>query len=270
MVVQGANGWLYLKEELTNACAPALPPEVALRRWRRIVRMVRASGRRAVLVVPPDKSSIYPANLRTDEATRKCAERGRRRLGRVLAGSPARAGVIGLRQRVLNEKRRTGRLLYRRLDTHWNHRGGLALVRAALAEVGEGVRMRPGDAVRSDDITANGDLTVLQGNPRIETAEGLVIRRRRGARRVPGRAAYLIDSFGNIVPHLLRPYFARFRTTKWSGTPSAELASRIAAADTVIFEAVERYFSLWVSREGPASPAFVELLRRRLAAAGRP
>src|SRR5687767_10312119 len=53
-VLRGEDGWFYLQGEVDRACAPFLPFADALARWRELVEVVRASGRRAVLMIAPD------------------------------------------------------------------------------------------------------------------------------------------------------------------------------------------------------------------------
>ena len=265
-VVQGSDGWLYLGEERQRACTPVYPRDAAQRRWRQLVDIVRDSGRRAVLVVPPDKSTIYPEHLPDDPAAERCARKGGEEFWRLLASAPASAGLIGLREPVRRLKRASRERIYLKTDTHWTHRAGLELVRGVLGQIGGGVRLRPGDVRSGGRPALRGDLNGLLGEGATERRELLKIERR-GGRRVPGRTVFVLDSYGDAVGHLLEPYFERFEKVFWITTepiPPATLAAKIRGADTVIFETVEREFGFRASEQGPVNTAFMRRLRAGL------
>jgi len=258
-VVRGRGGWLFLGEERRRSCTPDYPRELAFERWRELVSRVRASGRRSVLVVPPDKYTIYPENLPTDAATARCAKLGQDAFWRLLDQAPRSAGLVGLREPLLRLKRSQRERVYLKTDTHWTNRGGLELVRGALGELSPRVRVAPSDVVSQGRPTGPGDLNGLLGDSTTERREVLAIKRRRGAPRVPGRTLFVLDSFGNAMLHLLPPYFEQFETAFWTATPRAELAAKIKRADNVIFESVEREFGFRASDKGPVTE---DLLRR--------
>jgi hypothetical protein len=173
-----------------------------------------------------------------------------------------------LRSALLARRRRTRRLLYSRTDSHWNQRGATTLVEEALRHVGRGVEVRRGEIVETGRISFTGDLTTLLGDPQQESGPRREVRRPAGARRVPGRTAYVLDSFGDIVNPQLIPYLEQFRRVPWD-TPPRKLLDEIAGADTVIFEVVERDFAVLPSRAGELSPAFLRALESRLSFARR-
>lgn len=267
-VHEGTDGWLYLTEEFTAACSPSVPFERALGAWRRLVSLVRASGRQTLVLVAPDKGSVYPEHASLEPRTRACARRGKQRLWDLLEGVPRRDGVVELRSGLLLRKRRSRRLLYWHTDSHWNQRGATALLEAALRHLGRGVEVARGEIVEHGRVTATGDLTNLLGDPETETGPMIEVRRPPGARRVPGRTAYVLDSFGDIVNPQLIPYLEQFQRVPWD-TPSKRLLDAIAGADTVLFEVVERDFTVLPSPSGELSPAFLRALEKRLSFARR-
>lgn len=263
-VLPGRDGWLFLKGELERACTPVLPFGAALERWRSLVAIVRASGRQAVLMVPPDKGSIYGEYLPAGDLT-DCARRAKSGFWRLLAREPRASGVVQLERTLAAKKRRGGQLLYSKKDSHWTSAGSLELVRAVLERLGRGVRLKRREVVGLPKEEYVGDLTVLRGESAKDIRPAQTVRRAPGARRVPGRTLFLRDSFGDGALPFLSLYFADLRKTTWLVAP-AQLARAIARADAVIFESVEREFAARASEQGPLGRNFLERLRRRLAA----
>ena len=265
-VVTGKGGWLYISDEFTTACSPQAAFEQALARWSRLISIVRKSGRRAVLLVPPDKGGIYPEHLKLDRAQAECAREGKRRFWALLRGRGRRAGVHPLYDAVVRLKHRTRGLIYIRTDSHWNEIGGTVLTRAALDLVGGGVKVAPGEIVKAGTGTFPGDLTVLLGRTERETVPGRSIQRAPGAPKVGGRSAYLYDSYGGKIAHQLPPYFKELQRVPWQAGEN-ELIKTIIRSDTVIFETVERAFNLRTLPQGEANEHFLRALEARLSAA---
>jgi hypothetical protein len=261
-VLAGRDGWLFLEGELERACTPMVPLPVVLERWRRLVSIVRASGRRAVVMVPPDKGSIYGEHLPDGDLT-DCARRGKPRFWDLLAREPRRSGIVELESALAARKRRGGQPLYSKKDSHWTGPGSLEMVRAVLDRLGAGVKLKRGEVVRLPQQSYAGDLTLLRGESGKDTRPARAIRRAANARRVPGRTLFVRDSFGDRVLPFLRLYFADLRRSTWVVSP-AQLLRSIEEADTVIFESVEREFAFRASEQGPLGKNFLERLRRRL------
>ncbi len=266
-VAAGRDGWLYIAEEAERSCRPPFPSDAAVRRWRELVRIVERSGRRAAVVIAPNKSTIYPEHLALDEAKRRCASRGSNALWSRIEGVPRDENLIALRDPLLRLKRAQRAPVYLRVDSHWTDRGGFELVAAVLERLGGDVRPAPGELVDIRAEEAQGDLSRLIGNPERERRPRLIVRRRPGAPTVPGRTVVVLDSFGERIMGLLRPYFETFEPVYWNRrrkTPPRELAEAVERADTVIFETVEREFALRASREEQVNDAFLQRLRERV------
>lgn len=261
--LRGRDGWLYVPDELSTMCKPAVPFPQAIRRWEQLVSLVRASGRRAVMLIPPDKGSIYPEHLPADLSLTRCAKRGKREFWEQVSRLPHGSGLVGLREELLSLKRQTSDLVYSKSDTHWTTVGAIALVRAALASVGRGVQVAPGEYRPARPQPLVGDLSVLLGDPRSETVPQRIIRRSPTAPRVPGRTLFVHDSFGYAPMALLSPYFEDLDVMLWDSVKPAQAARRIAAADTVIFENVERSFTTRAGA-GTLDPTYFRQLRAAL------
>jgi alginate O-acetyltransferase complex protein AlgJ len=264
-VLSGQEGWLYLAGEQQNACEPPLPFDETLRRWAELVKAVRDSGRRAILIVAPDKASVYPEHLPDDFPAEECARKGKEDMWSLYEAIGPGLGIVPLRQRLLRAKERERDIVYLRKDSHWNAIGSLEMVHEVLARFGKGrVRVRPGD-VKSSNVTYVGDLTQLLGAPENDTRPDRITSPGLGAPRIPGRAVLVGDSFSSLVYPQITPYFADLRRILWVGSTADQVRAEIAAADTVIFETVERDIGYRTADEGPASPAFTAALRQHLA-----
>jgi alginate O-acetyltransferase complex protein AlgJ len=262
-VLRGEDGWLYLQNEHDMACGPPMPFEDALDQWSDLVRIVRASGRRAIVVVPPDKGSVYPEHLPGDFANEDCSRAGKEELWTLLEGSGSRSGVLPLRRRLLAAKRTEREPLYLLKDSHWNSLGSLELVRGVLAEVGDGIRLRDDEILKGHN-RYQGDLTILLGAPEEAGRPERVVARKPTARKAPGRTLLIGDSYSDAAQSQLAPFFADFHVVLWVGTPARTIADEVAAADTVIFESVEREFVARATPGGPAGDGFADVLRATL------
>ena len=134
-VIDGKNGWLYLGHDISYKCVPKRDLNQViggLRRWREVVE---ASGRKFQLVIAPDKSTMYPANMPDTYAGKDCAAAAGAEFWRRL---PAATGAIDMRTALRAAADRNQRPIYHEIDTHWTHEGAITMV-YQLAE-----RLRPG------------------------------------------------------------------------------------------------------------------------------
>ena len=263
-VATGRDGWLYLADEPDRACTPPFPRDAAVRRWRQLSAIVRGSGRRAAVVVAPDKYTVHPEHLPLDEAKRRCARRGGAALWKLIESVPRDENLIGLREPLLRLKRSRGEPVYLRTDSHWTPRGAFEMVSGVLDRLGRGVRPARGELVDLGSQDVPGDLNGLVGDPTPERRRRLEVRRRPGAPKVPGRTVFVLDSFGEKVTEMLPPYFETVELVYWNRerrTSRAQLAAAVERADTVVFEAVEREFAMRAGNREQVNAAFLQRLR---------
>lgn len=265
-VFLGLHGWSFLQADLDRACHRPIGLKVALRRWGELVREIRSSGRRVVLLVVPEKSTIYPENLGPRAIDGRCALHNKALMWSKVESLRGR-GIVGLRRRLAFLKRSTGHQLYLSIDSHWNDLGGIELVRRALRAVSRQVRVRRDELVRGTTRYA-GDVTRFSGEVRYATTPTIKIDRgggdtplatevrRRGGATVlvsrdspataavlPGTTLFLHDSFGELSPlPMLQHYAARLESAGWLELRANDLSSLVRGADTVILEIVERSF----------------------------
>ena len=66
VVSTGPNGWLFLQGEFDTLCHPPVGFKTALARWEQLIQEIRASGRKVVLLVVPEKSTVYPEQVESE------------------------------------------------------------------------------------------------------------------------------------------------------------------------------------------------------------
>lgn len=135
-VIEGRDGWLYLGADVSGACAPSRSLDDTLDSLRRLRRAVESSGRRFVLVVAPDKTTMVPEHLPAQYLGRDCASRARSEFWRRLS---AETGAIDLRPALADVARRKGSPVYYPADTHWSQEGGLAMTYALADRIEPGI-----------------------------------------------------------------------------------------------------------------------------------
>lgn len=257
-VVQGPGGWLFFGKDLEQACHPDVPRTRALARWDRLVRAIRATGRQAIAIVAPDKSSIYPEHV-PDDLLDDCVIEGRRRSWQLIDDRPPADRVVGLRDDLLRRKVGAGDDLYARKDSHWTTLGSLSMVEAVLDRFGQGIAIRDSDLGTPRHVWYTGDLTVALGAPEADFQLDQPVRRTPDSPRVTSRALVVGDSFYGMALEQLEQYFHDIRGVAWGQVDLERVAEEIAASDVVIFEVVERMFSVRASANGSVPSLLAEI-----------
>ena len=245
-VILGEGGWLFLRPEAEANYLPADDPalDTRLDRWRAALLARRdwlaARGVRYLVVVAPEKQSVYPERLPAAER-----RRGPTPLDRLLAALPADVNwrVLDLRD-PLTRARADGDV-YLRTDTHWNDRGGraaAAAVLSALADWFPGVTPPAPVAMTATREFRRGDLARLMGldgamPEQIPVAERLSARPHRDG--VPGVVLFH-DSFATAggFAEELADHCGRLTLTRTYGFDQAVIARERPAV--VVQEFAER------------------------------
>ncbi|MGH2915959.1 MAG: alginate O-acetyltransferase AlgX-related protein [Solirubrobacteraceae bacterium] len=266
-VTVGTHGWYFLQGVLQRACSPFESFSAAAAEWERLLAVIRASGRRAVLIVAPDKSTIYPEYLSPLDSLDRCGQIGSDALWAQIESATARRdGIIGLRKPLEAIKRQSTTLLYYKTDSHWNNVGSLTMAQAVLPALSRTVRMRHSEIVDSGYSKYSGDLLGLLGQTGSEMAPSVAIHRAPGAPVIAAPTLVLGDSYEDAAIPEMAPFFARLRSLNFNEANAAAQAKAIAAAHDVVLETVEREFDYRATSVGFVAPAFVALVRRTLAA----
>lgn len=250
----GRDGWLFTNNAGPNSLPP--PPDEAERRlagWVDALRARRdwlaARGIRYVVLVAPEKSSIYPEFLPDFVRRHPPPE-----IGALLRDRLGPAFILDPTDAIRAEKSTTPHL-YFRLDTHWTDSGAFPAYRELgdwLARALPGFRTKPYERFRHrPNVTEECDLAKALGRPLEELAEAMVnyhvdddpylprpddpilakLRDRpdRLSHIVPavmespfgvGRAVYLHDSFGQNLRRLMASDFRRLVCAGTYGFPT--------------------------------------------------
>jgi len=283
-VVEGKDGWLFYGYDLRGKCRPNRPLDQTIANVQRLRTAVERSGRRFVLVVAPDKSTMVPEKLPDSYAGKACAAGPRQEFWQ---RANAELRVVDLRQALEREVTRRNGPLYFPQDTHWNFAGGLTMTR----EVAE--RLRPGvtstwSSTLGPQWESEADLPKMIGRTGVNRAiryslapDGGTDRTNFGATDF-GRTLYFdtppasgtvdtsvtmfADSFAQFATPYLAATFTRISVTHLTTLADNPrgVANSLRFGETVVIEVVERNLA---AGNGPVSdPAVIDVLVEAIAA----
>ncbi|MGM1058217.1 alginate O-acetyltransferase AlgX-related protein [Saccharothrix sp. Mg75] len=157
--IVGKDDWLYLGDDVEDACEPSLRTDEVFARLAALRQAVEASGRKFVLTVAPNKSTVMPEYLPGRYFGKTCHERASDYFWRQLG---PKTGAIDLRKGMKAEAERIKAPVYSKYDSHWTHDGGLVMVRAVVDAVQAG-RTSSWKVEPSSKVERQGDLAPLLG-----------------------------------------------------------------------------------------------------------
>ncbi|HVX15047.1 MAG TPA: hypothetical protein VHC22_27900 [Pirellulales bacterium] len=256
-VIPGADGWLFLNhEKCLDGCRVAFSGE-ELEEWGRALRsyqkVVRENSAKLLVVVVPDKQSIYQEKL--PEEIPWTNERSR--LQTFINRFHEEVDILDLRELLLTAKAQHD--VYFRYDTHWNELGGFVSYQALVRRLGlepllwESVEITE-QPRNGGDLSKMLELTQSEEAPKINPRLGFQARK---VEAKPGRASadtYYENSsrdscrvlifhdsfFDGFVNPWLAEHFSRTRCVLTYQGPSREQIVD-EHPDIVIFELAERY-----------------------------
>jgi len=264
-VLIGKQGWLYLPLGDENFLAfRGLNPmsEGELEQWRRLLESrrgwCRSRGIQFVVVIPPDKQTIYPEHL-PDQFARRFGESRLDQLIGYLQKQNSPVDLVDLRRALFSAKRE--RQIYYTTDSHWNNFGAYVGYRALIAEVQKVLPGReipvPGlDQFSAATVTYVGDLakdldlyyeyqeqaTMLTPRGGFTYFTAMVDKKERDYADGPDRAAPRMVMYSDSFAAALIPYLAASFSHayfRWGDSNDLAIAQR-EKADVVIDEFVER------------------------------
>ncbi len=290
-VIQGSDGWLYFGGEVTAPCTPQLTVPTIVSTLQRLDTAVTASGRRLVLVVVPDKSTMVPEHLPDRYAGKQCAtERKAQFWDRITAaGLP----LVDIRDPLRDAQDQEGDPLYRSTDTHWGMQGASVFVKQVISTLDPTLLDRSATRfVEGPEIEMPGDLGPMLGKQTTDPMTEVMVERPGVSLAVgqdaidadsmpqlgpvpavidgsstraplfPGRTAILGDSFYGAASPMFAPFFDQL-TMLHNQSDAGALAQVMVDSDTIVVELVERstvggYVQL-------ATPEVVDIIERELA-----
>lgn len=277
-VIEGEDGWLYVGSDTEVPCRATSGVGDIVAGVTALRDVVEASGRRFVLVIAPDKSTMVPQHLPDDYAGARCARDRKDAMWRALTSlDDHERWLVDLRAPLLDRQAADGLDIYLKHDTHWTPRGGAVYAQALLGLLQPGLTDLD-DLVATGETDQVGDLAALLGRTSKDRVLGWALRRPGvvpppdlpvpGPEPVPVRTTttgaplfepstlLLGDSFTAVSRSLLYPLFADLtvlHVQTGPGNPGAAAAA-FAAADVVVIEIVER--NLVSDGVPPFDPAF--------------
>lgn len=260
LVIEGRQGWLYLGYDVQGACVPDRPMTEVMAAMRRLRAAVEASGRRFVVVVPPNKTTMVPEMLPDRYLGSACAAEARAVFWDQVVPE---LRAVDVRGRLIDAAIRQGALLYTPPDTHWTHQGALIMTRAIAEAVEPGIteswRAMPGRILEQA-----GDLPPMIGQSATYRSQGfdlapdgVTVRSRTvdadfrsalGLGQGPGegvvgqKIGMIADSFSEPAKSYLDAGFSDLIVVHADGVgakPRA-VAKSFADAEVIVFEVVER------------------------------
>jgi alginate O-acetyltransferase complex protein AlgJ len=259
-VIEGSKGWLYLGYDMLGACLPEQPLDDVIDSLKRLRDAVEQSGRKFVLIVAPDKSTMVPENLPKDYVGQKCANEARSAFWRRVI---ADAGAADIRPALEQAAVRRGTPVYSKVDTHWNYEGGLAMTKLIAEEAQPGVS-EEWKSTPSDVVKRNGDLPPLIGRkaefpmqtynlaPDGRTVRShavdsgfrdpLELRQAAGPGVVGPSVGVIADSFTLLATPFMAATFTDLTAIHSDsiGVDPSAIGPMFADKDVVVFEAAER------------------------------
>ncbi len=256
-VVLGADGWLFSRESMMAACKDRVSARKVVATIRGIDRVLRASGRRFIFLVAPNKAAVYPEYLGSATSLAGCSRAFRQQLRSRLRQAEI-PDSIDLWQALESLKGRTDREIYFPHDTHWTADAALEATRRIVE------RLAPALWDESRVVTTfgrrhRGDLSNMIGLPTWDAtvahkiARGVKVkfiqrsqfdRRSASGDVLQERVLLIDDSFGRMYRHSLSQFLGDGTWIHWGSFISprhrASMMGQLARAEVVVLEVVER------------------------------
>jgi hypothetical protein len=284
----GTSGWLYYRETVSDDARRPCPPEERMTALARNIHdvetVIEASGRRFLLVIAPNKTTVYPEHLGRGARPAACPASSYDALMDHLAREGVRH-TLPLHHLIRGAKRDLP--LYYMTDTHWNASGSELVARAilqhlapdSLENVYPGVRLGVDRRYRGD-LSRMLAIDVAELAPSIITITypSKVMTQTRpplnngfpryrflatptdGITLLPNTIIYR-DSFMNTPLEFLKGSFSRLDVVWSTDILKAEAVDDLVSSQIVVLEIVERHLpSLMID-----IPALTELLSGQVA-----
>lgn len=156
--VDGKDGWLYYGYDVAAKCEPAQSLDDTITQLNRLRQAVESSGRKFVLIIPPDKTTEVPQHLPGRYVGKDCHDRATAEFWRKIT----RTGAIDLRKDLTDLAASSGKPIYHELDSHWTDEGAMVMDKDFADAVRPGVS-KSWSAVPDRTWTSRGDLPLLLG-----------------------------------------------------------------------------------------------------------
>ncbi|RJQ74962.1 hypothetical protein D5S17_21695 [Pseudonocardiaceae bacterium YIM PH 21723] len=135
-VIEGKDNWMYDGDDVRLRCTKTRSLDQTITQLRRLRAGVERSGRKFVLAIAPDKSTIVPQYLPDDYAGKDCATKATEQMWQRL---PKETGALDLRAELKQMSTEMDQPVYPPQDGHWKDEGGLLLAKRLAEAVKPGI-----------------------------------------------------------------------------------------------------------------------------------
>lgn len=280
-VVAGVGDDLFYGPDFDVACGYSSQFVIAMKRFAKVARVIRKSGREVVWSMGVNKSTARPELLDPASFPQGSCDRIGLRQQRKAVLAYTDPSYLDLVAPLAQSKRQ----VYFKTDAHWNTVGGSVYARALAArldpQLAKRQRYRYGTETRLGGLNYVRGITTPEVSPTAMPAGRVKVRTKPGTpawggypeltfdhswntrpagRTYPGHTLLLGDSFMMFALDNLRPLFRHGRWMwEFHSQPDALIAA-IKKADTVILETYQN-FSLYTDL---SEPAFLHSLKQVL------
>jgi hypothetical protein len=126
--------------------------------------MLSASGRRLVLTVPPDKSTVDTQFLPNSFELKQCSQTAKAQRWKAI-GSMGVPGYVDVRSAIEKQEQQKGKPAYLPYDTHWNQDSAVTFVESVVGKLDPSL-LQHTDVQGGQTFTEQGDLAVLNQDPK--------------------------------------------------------------------------------------------------------
>ena len=285
-VLEGSDGHLFLAGAFDAACGPHGTPQSVSSNLKRFADIIAKSGRKIVITIAPDKSSIEIDKLPKNNPKADCWKTHQDQLWNALSGAQI-PGYIDLRSIFRGRITKTRAPLYLRQDSHWNREGSLVAIEKVVTMFQPGV-WNKNEIKYNGQTEYGGDLEAMRGGTKTDEAPDFVVNRPQisvvksqydegyspGYRRlsemsgppgslITGKTLMLFDSFGMAAIEQIVPYFEKLDTMHFSNFAIDLWVDLIEAAENVWLLTVERSLEYRLTYD-MGSAAFLDALDKAL------
>jgi hypothetical protein len=158
-VLRGDHDWLYFMDDFAEACTPKIPLKQVIAGVQRMNQMLTASGRRFVITVPPDKSTVETRWLPKAFELKDCSENARALRWRAIR-SMGVPGYVDMRSAIEQQEKEKGKPAFLQYDTHWNQDSEATFVESVAKKLDPGLLAHT-QIQAGQFFTEKGDLDIL-------------------------------------------------------------------------------------------------------------
>ena len=285
-VLEGSDGFLFLKDAFDAACNSHGTPQSVSANLKRFADIIQRSGRKIVITIAPDKSSILTDKLPSDNPQSECHRLHQDQIWKSLAEAVI-PGYIDLRKTFRDAVVETREPLFLRQDSHWDSAGSLVAIKKVVEKFRTGV-WSDSDIAYNGELDYTGDLEAMRGGSKIDQSPFFSIHRPSikvvqeeydeayppGYRRlsqisgpegslIEGNTLMLFDSFGMAAIEQVVPYFKKLETMNFNSFETSKWIEIIRASQNVWFLCVERSLEYRLTYDMGAA-AFLDALDKAL------